>query len=81
MMQEGSLEFPPYQDLSFDLPASEENRENRVQYARLPFRLLKPGNHSKASTRTFTLTRITAGIVALFSSYHSLPNVSPIPVV
>ncbi|KIK36681.1 hypothetical protein CY34DRAFT_109435 [Suillus luteus UH-Slu-Lm8-n1] len=47
MMNAGSLQFPTYSDMNFDLDVGEENRDIRIQYARLPFQLLVPGNHSK----------------------------------
>lgn len=47
MMNAGSLQFPTYSDMNFDLDVDEENRDIRIQYARLPFRLLVPGNRSK----------------------------------
>ncbi|KAG1845060.1 hypothetical protein C8R48DRAFT_780068 [Suillus tomentosus] len=46
-MNHGSLQFPTYSDMNFDLDVGEENRDIRIQYARLPFRLLVPGNRSK----------------------------------
>jgi hypothetical protein len=55
MMQLGSLDFPSYSDMHFDLAPTEENREIRIQYARLPYRLLVPGNCSKNPGRTLSI--------------------------
>jgi hypothetical protein len=55
MMRLGSLEFPTYSDMHFDLDLDEENRDIRVQYARLPFRLIMPGNRSRYPGRPLSI--------------------------
>ena len=46
MIVQGHVELPSNPDASFDLPSTEPNRDFRIQYQQLPFRVLSPGNRS-----------------------------------
>ena len=46
MIVHGHVELPPNADAHFDLPSTEPNRDFRISYQHLPFRLLSAGNRS-----------------------------------
>lgn len=46
MIVQGRVELPSNPDTNFDPPSTEPNRDYRVQYQRLPFRVLSAGNRS-----------------------------------
>ncbi|KAG2126900.1 hypothetical protein DEU56DRAFT_758730 [Suillus clintonianus] len=72
MMELGSLEFPTYSDMAFDLDQDEENRNIRVQYARLPFRLLMPGNRSRYPGRPLSVDTENSWRQYTFSALRKL---------